>query len=125
MTRSIIQPADGPQPGGPYSPGLVVDGWVFLAGQGGTDPKTGKLASGIAAQTAQTLENVSTLLKEAGCSMNDVVSCLVHLTDLEHFAEYNGVYETYFDVPRPVRTTVRADLLHGMLIEITVVARAT
>jgi reactive intermediate/imine deaminase len=125
MSRTVITPADGPKAGGPYSPGLAVDGWVFLAGQGGSDPKTGELASGIAAQTAQTLENVSTLLREAGCSMNDVVSCLVHLTDLDHFAEYNSVYETYFDEPRPVRTTVRADLLHGMLIEITVVARST
>lgn len=124
MTRTVIQPPEGPKPGGPYSPGLVVDGWVFLAGQGGSDPKTGELASGIAAQTAQTLENISTLLQEARCSMSDVVSCLVHLTNLGDFAEYNGVYETYFDEPRPVRTTVRADLLHGMLIEITVVARA-
>jgi reactive intermediate/imine deaminase len=123
MTRTIIQPADGPKPGGPYSPGLVVDGWVFLAGQGGADPKTGVYASGIAAQTTQALENVATLLREAGCTMNDAVSCLVHLTDLDNFAEYNGVYETYFDEPRPARTTVRADLLGEMLIEITVIAR--
>ena len=125
MTRRIIEPADGPKAGGPYSPGLVVDGWVFLAGQGGFDPKTGELGSGIAAQTEQTLENVSALLKEAGCSMNDVVSCLVHLTDLDDFAEYNGVYERDFAEPRPVRTTVRADLVNGMLVEITVVARAS
>jgi reactive intermediate/imine deaminase len=124
MSRTVINPADGPPPGGPYSPGLVVDGWVFLAGQGGFDPKTGALGSTLTEQTAQTLANVSALLKEAGCSMNDVVSCLVHLTDLDGFAEYNAVYETYFDEPRPVRTTVRADLLNGMLIEVTVVARS-
>jgi len=123
MSRTIIAPADGPKPGGAYSPGLVVDGWVFLAGQGGSDPKTGELGSSITEQTTQTLENVGALLREAGCSFNDVVSCLVHLTDLDNFAEYNRVYEGYFDEPRPVRTTVRADLVHGMLIEITVVAR--
>jgi 2-iminobutanoate/2-iminopropanoate deaminase len=124
MTRRALNPPDGPKAGGPYSPGLVVDGWVHLAGQGGFDPKTGELGAGIAAQTAQTLDNIAALLAEAGCSMNDVVSCLVHLADLDDFPEYNRVYETYFAEPRPARTTVGAALVRGMLVEITVVARA-
>ena len=118
--RKVIRP----EATGPYSPGLVVDGWVFLAGQGGFDPETGELGSDIASQTAQTIENIDALLKEAGCSLSDVVSCLVHITDLDNFAELNRVYESYFEAPLPVRTTVRADLVRGMLVEITVVARA-
>jgi 2-iminobutanoate/2-iminopropanoate deaminase len=119
-TRKVIRP----EAAGPFSPGLVVDGWVYLAGQGGFDPKTGELAEGMAAQTAQTLENVAALLEEAGCTLKDVVSCLVHVTDADHFAELNRVYESYFEAPRPVRTTVVADLVvRGMLVEITVVAR--
>lgn len=113
----------GPETSGPYSPGLVVDGWVFLAGQGGFDPETGDLGPDIATQTAQTIENIAALLQEAGASLKDVVSCLVHITDLDNFAELNRVYESYFEPPRPVRTTVRADLVRGMLVEITVVAR--
>ena len=119
--RKVIRP-DAP---GPFSPGLVVDGWVYLAGQGGFDPETGELADGIAAQTAQTIENVAALLGETGCTLKDVVSCLVHITDPDHFAELNRVYERYFEAPRPVRTTVVADLVvRGMLVEITAVARA-
>src|SRR3954447_13882129 len=119
-TRKVIRP----EAAGPFSPGLVVDGWVYLAGQGGFDPKTGELAEGMAAQTAQTLENVAALLEEVGCTLKDVVSCLVHVTDADHFAELNRVYESYFEAPRPVRTTVVADLVvRGMLVEITVVAR--
>ena len=117
--RTVIRP----DATGPYSPGLVVDGWVYLSGQGGFDPETGELPDGIAAQTAQTIENIAALLEEAGCSLKDVVSCLVHITDLDHFDELNRVYESYFERPRPVRTTVRADLVRGMLVEITVVAR--
>jgi 2-iminobutanoate/2-iminopropanoate deaminase len=118
--RKVIRP----EAAGPFSPGLVVDGWVYLAGQGGFDPETGELAEGIAAQTAQTIENVGALLAEAGCRLKDVVSCLVHITDADHFAELNRVYESYFEAPRPVRTTVVADLVvRGMLVEITVVAR--
>jgi len=117
--REVIRP----EATGPYSPGLVVDGWVFLSGQGGFDPKTGELGPDIATQTAQTIENVAALLEEAGCTLQDVVSCLVHITDLDDFTELNRVYESYFAPPRPVRTTVRADLVNGMLVEITVVAR--
>ena len=118
--RKVIRP-DAP---GPFSPGLVVDGWVYLAGQGGFDPATGELGADVATQTAQTIENVAALLEEAGCTLKDVVSCLVHITDPDHFAELNRVYESYFDPPRPVRTTVVADLVvRGMLVEITVVAR--
>jgi 2-iminobutanoate/2-iminopropanoate deaminase len=119
-TRKVIRP----ETAGPFSPGLVVDGWVYLAGQGGFDPQTGELAEGMAAQTAQTLENVAALLEEAGCTLKDVVSCLVHITDSDHFAELNRVYERYFEPPRPVRTTVVAELVvPGMLVEITAVAR--
>jgi 2-iminobutanoate/2-iminopropanoate deaminase len=119
-TRKVVRP----EAAGPFSPGLVVDGWVYLAGQGGFDPKTGELAQGMAAQTAKTIENVAALLEEAGCALKDVVSCLVHITDADHFAELNRVYESYFEAPRPVRTTVVADLVVvGMLVEITVVAR--
>ena len=118
--RKVIRP----DAAGPFSPGLVVDGWVYLAGQGGFDPETGELGPDIAAQTAQTIENVAALLEEAGCTLKDVVSCLVHITDPDHFAELNRVYESYFEPPRPVRTTVVADLVvRGMLVEITVVAR--
>jgi enamine deaminase RidA (YjgF/YER057c/UK114 family) len=99
-----------------------VGDFVFLAGQGGRDPATGELPGTIEEQTQQTLETIETLLREAGCSRADVVSCLVHLSDLAHFERYNGVYQGFFAEPRPVRTTVGAPLLHGMLIEITAIA---
>ena len=98
---------------------------IYLSGQGGVDPRTGRLAGEeIAAQTAQTFANIETLLGVAGASLDDVVSCLVHLADLADFAEFNAAYAVRFPGPaRPVRTTVRADLLSGMRIEVTVVAR--
>ena len=67
--RRVIRP-DAP---GPFSPGLVVDGWVYLAGQGGFDPETGELGPDVATQTAQTIENVATLLEEAGCTGPEVL----------------------------------------------------
>ena len=68
------------------------------------------------------MRTIEKLLEAGGSSRANVVSCLVHLSDLALFERYNAVYEAFFAQPRPVRTTVGADLLHGMLIEITVVA---
>ena len=123
--KTLISSESTPTPVGPYSPALSVDGWIFLSGQGGFDPKTGKMISeDIAEQTAQTFRNIEVLLEAAGVSLDDVVSCLVHLADLSDYAAFNAIYEQQFPGTKPVRTTVRADLVAGMLVEITAAARA-
>ena len=122
MQPIAITATGAPAPGGPYSPALQIGDWVLLAGQGGADPGTGQLGDTIEEQTEQTLRNIATLLDAAGCTLDDVVSSLVHLADLSHFARFNAVYGPHFADPKPVRTTVGAQLLHGMLVEITVVA---
>jgi 2-iminobutanoate/2-iminopropanoate deaminase len=115
----------GPATVGPYSPGVSIGEWIFLSGQGGFDSKTGTVVSDdIAEQTEQTFRNIEALLEAAGASLDDVVSCVVHLADLSQFAAFNAIFEKKFAGVKPVRTTVGADLLAGMLVEITVVARA-
>lgn len=109
------------KPAGPYSQGLKAGNMVFTAGQGGADPATGKLAPDIASQTRQALENIKAILAEGGASMSDVVKATVHLSDMDNFDAFNAVYETYFPLPRPVRTTVESGL-GGMLVEIDVIA---
>jgi enamine deaminase RidA (YjgF/YER057c/UK114 family) len=101
-----------------------VDGWVVLAGQGGFRDD-GTLPETVAEQTDQALRNAARLLGEHGCSLGDVVSCLVHLSDLADLDAYNEAYARHFDEPRPVRTTVGAHLIGDMLVEVTVVARRT
>lgn len=114
----------GAAPSLPFSPGLKVNGFVFLSGQGGFLPETGELAGDtVEAQTEQALRNVAALLERAGCKLADTVSCLVHLSDLSLFSRFNAVYARHFKETRPVRTTVGAPLVFGMLVEITVVAR--
>jgi 2-iminobutanoate/2-iminopropanoate deaminase len=108
----------------PFSPTRTADGWVFLSGQGGFLPDGGGLAGpAIAEQTEQTLQNIAVLLEQHGCTLADVVSCLVHLSDLDDFGRFNEIYATHFAEPRPVRTTVGAQLVAGMVVEITVIAR--
>jgi 2-iminobutanoate/2-iminopropanoate deaminase len=115
MSKTVITSASAP-PAGPYSPGLEVGEWVFLAGQTGSGET-------IEAQTDDAIGKVAALLDQAGCTLADVVSCLVHLADLSVFHRYNAVYERHFPQPRPVRTTVGAALLGDAMVEITAVAR--
>jgi 2-iminobutanoate/2-iminopropanoate deaminase len=124
MSELILAP-DAPSAAGLYSPGLVVGHWIFLSGQGGFDPDTGELVSdNIADQTTRAFRNVELLLRAAGASLDDVVSCLVHLRDLAQFDEFNASYKQQFPGPvKPVRTTVGCDLVAGMRVEVTVVAR--
>jgi 2-iminobutanoate/2-iminopropanoate deaminase len=115
MDKTVITAPSAP-PAGPYSPGLEVGEWVFLAGQTGAGDT-------IEEQTELAIGKVAALLEQAGCGLADVVSCVVHLTDLSTFQRYNAVYERHFPEPRPVRTTVGASLLGEAMIEITAVAR--
>jgi 2-iminobutanoate/2-iminopropanoate deaminase len=64
-------------------------------------------------------------LKEAGCSLNDVVKTTVHLTDINLFSRYNNAYrEAFKDVEvLPARTTVQSVLSKGIQIEIDCIAR--
>jgi len=124
MTELIAPPYAAP-PAGPYSPGLVTGDWIFLSGQGGFDPDTGELVSDhIAGQTAQAFRNIEVLLRAVGATLDDIVSCLVHLSDLAQVAQFNASYARQFPGPvQPVRTTVGSNLLAGMRVEVTVIAR--
>jgi 2-iminobutanoate/2-iminopropanoate deaminase len=112
------------RPIGPYSQGIQVGNLVFVAGEKGIDPTTGKLApGGIANETRQTFENIKAILAEAGATLDDAVACTVHMTDLAEFQEMNRVYAEYFNDAPPGRTTVQvAALPGGAHIEITVTA---
>ncbi len=68
------------------------------------------------------LENLATVLAQAGASLADVVRCGVYLADLGDFAAMNAVYARTFPDPKPARTTVGAALVAGFKVEIDCVA---
>ena len=121
--KKVIQPKEFAT-GRPFSPGILVDGTLYVAGQIGSDLKTGKVPENFEAEVRQCLDNIGIILKEAGFSFTDAVSVQVYLTDIELFARMNTVYVTYFKEPRPVRTTVGVTKLASASahIEVTVTA---
>jgi 2-iminobutanoate/2-iminopropanoate deaminase len=122
MRSAIILEKLG-KPVGPFSPAVRADQAIYVSGQVGEDPATHRLSEGTAAQTAQALENVRTVLEAGGATLDDVVRVGVYLTDMRDFATMNRVYARYFQSPFPARTTVEvAGLPLGASVEIDVVA---
>ncbi|HUP00717.1 MAG TPA: Rid family detoxifying hydrolase [Gemmatimonadota bacterium] len=123
MTRNPVHTDDAPRAIGPYSQAIQVDGWVFTAGQIGADPKDGRLAATIEAQTAQALANLQRILAAAGCGWEHVVKTTVFLRSMADFTAFNSVYEGVLAAPYPARATVgAAGLPKNALIEIEAIA---
>jgi 2-iminobutanoate/2-iminopropanoate deaminase len=111
-----------PNPAGPYSHGVVANGFLYTAGFGPQDAANGHaVPDNVGDQTRQVLRNIQTVLAVHGLTMDDVVKSTVHLEDLADFAEFNAAYQEFFTAPYPVRTTVGSRLAN-ILVEIDVVA---
>ena len=122
--KKAVESADAPKAIGPYSQGVIANGFVFTAGQVGTDPKTGALVEGgIVEQTEQTLKNLAAVLKAAGSSLDNAVKTTVFLADINDFTKMNEIYAKHFKRPYPARSTVQvARLPRDAKIEIEVIA---
>jgi len=131
--RSILQRRDDviytdalPPGSASYASGVRVGDLMFIAGQVGVDAQRQLVGPGdIRAQTRQVIETIQTSLRPAGLDLDDVVKTTVMLADWRDYAGYNEVYQTYFNVPYPVRSTIGGGLVRkGALIEIDAIAIA-
>ena len=126
MTLQAIRSEKLAPPVGPFSQAVRSENSIFLSGQVGQDPVTGRLASGgVEAQARQIFSNLAAVLEAAGKSFEDVVRVGVFLTDMQDFAAVNAIYAEYFEPPFPARTTIAvAALPLGAAIEIDLVVQA-
>ena len=104
----------------PFSPVVVANGTIFLAGHLGRVPGTSDYPDGgIGEETRQTLENIGATLATVNASHADLVRCQVFLADIADFAEMNAAYRKFFPANPPARTTVAvAGLAANASIEI-------
>ena len=109
---------------GPYSQAIEAGGMVFASGQLPINPATGAFPEGgIKEQTRQSILNAEAILKEAGCSLANVVKTTVLLADIADFAAMNEVYASFFSEPFPARSAFAVrDLPKGALVEIEMIA---
>lgn len=125
--KEVITRSDVPAPSLPFSAGIKANGFIFTAGQVGTDPRTGKIAGpDVASQTRQVIANLQAILEAGGSSLGQLVKTTVFLADMRLFEEMNAVYRELIPEPRPGRSTVQASLARPeILVEIEAVAVAS
>jgi 2-iminobutanoate/2-iminopropanoate deaminase len=124
FTPAASFPLMTPLPALPFSKVRRAAGLVFLSGDLPI-AADGSVPDGIEAQTTLTLQRITATLQSEGLTLADVVSVTAYLVNPADFAGFNRVYAGAFPQPRPVRTTVRADLmLPKALLELTVIASA-
>jgi 2-iminobutanoate/2-iminopropanoate deaminase len=108
---------------GPYSQGIVANGFLYTAGQIALDPATGQVVTGnVAAQTERVMTNLAGVLATVGATWKDVVKTTVYLHDMNDFPTVNEVYGKALGDARPARSTVQVSALpRGVLVEIDAV----
>ncbi len=106
------------KPVGPYTPVVRAGDWIIVSGQLGI--KDGALVEGgVAAQTAQAVENLKAQLASVGATLADIAKTLCFLTDMDTFATFNEAYVAGFGDSRPARSTIGvAALPFGGAVEI-------
>ncbi|MBS4534573.1 RidA family protein, partial [Clostridium sp. D2Q-14] len=121
--RKVVSTKNAPGAIGPYSQGIKVDNFVYTSGQLPMDPESGELITDIKKATARSLDNVKTILEEAGTSMDKVIKTAIFVKDLNDFEAVNEVYGTYFNDEPPARSCVQvAKLPKDAKVEIEAIA---
>ena len=112
MARKIIYTEDAPEPIGPYSQAVSINGMLFVSGQIPLDPFSGALIKdGIVEETEQVMQNLKAILLAAEMDFSNVVKCSIFLTDRHDFPKVNEVYGRYFKNQAPARETVEVSVL--------------
>ncbi|WP_425755232.1 RidA family protein [Ihubacter sp. rT4E-8] len=121
--KEIIVTEKAPAAIGPYAQAVKTDSLIFISGQLGIDPATGNLAGNMEAQCEQALANLQTVLDAAGSSLKNVVKTTCFLQNMDDFAIFNQVYESYFTEAFPARSAFEvAKLPKSGLVEIEAIA---
>lgn len=126
MEKRIINTKNAPAPIGPYNQAISVNGTLYISGQICIDPQTGNLKNrDVQDETHQVMQNLKTILAEAGMSFANVVKTTIFITDMNQFSEINEVYGKYFSGDFPARETVQVSALPKFVnVEISMIAVA-
>lgn len=125
MPKKIIKTNNAPLPIGSYNQAVVVNGFVFTAGQVPINPATGKLIEGtFKDRVHQVFNNLENILLAAGSDLSQVIKFTVFLIDISKYAEVNEVFNSRLDgKTAPARSLVEVSKLPaGSDIEIECIA---
>jgi 2-iminobutanoate/2-iminopropanoate deaminase len=122
--KKIIITENAPAPIGPYNQAVKTGNLLFISGQIALVPGTDKLAdASIAEETEQVMKNLQAILTAEGVDFAAVVKTTIFLSSMEHFAEVNKIYGSYFTGNYPARETVAVKgLPRNVNVEISMIA---
>lgn len=122
--KTALNIAGAPKPIGPYSQAVLINNMLFISGQVPIDPVTNVMIEGdIRILTTKVMENIGSLLSEAGMDFSHVIKCSIFLADLQDFTAVNETYASWFTEPYPARETIQAARLpKDARVEISVIA---
>lgn len=122
--KKRIETKAAPAAIGPYSQAIQAGNTIYVSGQLPINPSTGEFAGDdIISQTKQSLENMKSILEQAGANMTNVVKTTVLLKNISDFAAMNEVYASYFTGDCPARAAYQiAELPKNALVEIEAIA---
>lgn len=119
--RIINLPDRSPQSA--FSNAILVGDTLYISGNIGFDPKTGKPPEKIEDEIKNLLDSYKTLLTQAGFTMDDLVYIQISCTDLSYYDKFNAMYRAYFTKDLPAREFVGvASLLRGGHFEMQAIA---
>lgn len=119
--RVINLPERNPQL--PFSNAILEGDTLYMSGNIGLDPKTGKAPEKIEDEIQLLLDSYKKLLTQAGFTMDDLVYVQISCTDLSYYDKFNAIYKTYFTKDFPTRQFVGvASLLRGGHFEMQAIA---
>ena len=124
MEKTVITTKSAPAPIGPYNQAILVNNTLYISGQVCIDPTTNNLKNrDLQEETHQVMQNLKSILHEAGMDFGNVVKTTIFLTDMNRFSEVNEIYGKYFDGDFPARETVQVSALPKFVnVEISMIA---
>ena len=122
--KKIIFTDKAPSPIGPYSQAVAAQGeLLFISGQIPFKADGTLAGDDIKTQTEQAIKNIIAILESVNSSINNVVKTTVLLSDMNHFAQMNEVYNKFFAESKPARAAFQVSRLpKDVLIEIEAIA---
>jgi 2-iminobutanoate/2-iminopropanoate deaminase len=124
MSKQIINTTNAPAPIGPYNQAVLAGNILFISGQIALKPGTNELANAdMIEETHQVMQNLKSILAEAGMDFNNVAKTTIFLSDMELFGQVNEIYGKYFEGDFPARETVAVKgLPRNVNVEISMIA---
>ena len=125
MPSFIREISGAPKPVGPYSTAVKHGGLLFVSGQIGLDPDSGKMVEGgVEAECVQILKNLRTILEANGSSTSEILMTTIFLTVIADGKIVNEHYSQFVvEGSMPARQTVAVkELPMGALVEISVIS---